>query len=347
MESVIAHRAGSKFSAVARGEGVIKEINEDAVVIEYDDPALGQDFIRIGLEHGVIAGMTVPHQLITDLKAGDRVDSGTVVAYNKAFFKPDPLQKGQVLYTPAMIVHVALVDGTDTLEDSSAISQRVSKALTTPVTYPKTIVTDEGEVVHNLVEIGAKVDLESILCSIENPITVNAGLFDDDSYDSLQDLAATSPKAGVAGVVDNIEVYYNGDPDSFNESIGRLIRVSDKAFARRKKRLGGKGAENGRVDDRSTIDGNRLQPGQAAIVISITAEYDAQVGDKGVFSHQLKTTFGRVMTGVNETEAGVPLDSIFGYQSISDRIVGSAESMGTTFTLALRLRELVIEAYRN
>lgn len=347
MESVIAHRAGPKFAAAATGDGVVAEINDDAVVIDYDDPALGRQYYRIGLEHGIIAGMTVPHNVTTDLKVDQRVSAGTIVARNKAFFQPDPLQDGQVIYKPAMIVRTVLVDGTDTLEDSSAISLRVSKALTTSVTYPRTITVDEGEVIHNLIEVGAKVDLESILCSVENPITANAGLFDDDSYDSLQELAAASPKAEVAGVVDKIEVFYNGDPDDFNESISRLIRVSDKAIARRKKRMGGSGPENGRVDERSTIDGKRLQPKQAAIVVSITAAYDAQVGDKGVFSHQLKTTFGRVMTGVNESEDGQEIDSIFGYQSISDRIVGSAESMGTTFTLALRLRELVIEAYRN
>lgn len=347
MESIIAHRAGSKFSVMSIGDGVVAEVNDDAVVIDYDDPAIGRKYVAIGLEHGIIAGMTVPHTLVTNLKVGDRIKNGDAVAYNKAFFAPDPLQPGQLIYKGAIVVRVALVDGTDTLEDSSAISQRVSKLLTTQVTYPRSVLVDEGEVVHNLVEVGSNVDLESILCSVENPITANAGLFDDDSYDSLQSLAAGNPKAGVAGVVDKIEVFYNGDPDEFNESISKLIRVSDKAMARRKRRLGGDGPENGRVDDKSTIDGKRLQPRQAAVVISITAAYDAGVGDKGVFSHQLKTTFGRVMTGVNETEAGEELDSIFGYQSISDRIVGSAESMGTTFTLALKLREMVIEAYRN
>lgn len=347
MESIIAHRAGAKFSVMAIGDGVVAEVNEDAVVIDYDDPALGRQYVAVGLEHGIIAGMTVPHELITNLKVGERISNGSAIAYNKAFFTPDPLQPGQLIYKGAMIVRVALVDGTDTLEDSSAISQRVSELLTTQVTYPLSVLVDDGEVVHNLVEVGSKVDLESILCSVENPITANAGLFDDDSYDSLQALAAGNPKAGVAGVVDKIEVFYNGDPDDFNESIAGLIRVSDKAMARRKRRLGGTGPENGRVDDKSTIDGKRLQPRQAAILISVTASYDAAVGDKGVFSHQLKTTFGRVMSGVNETEAGETLDSIFGYQSISDRIVGSAESMGTTFTLALKVRELTIEAYRN
>lgn len=39
------------------------------------------------------------------------------------------------------------------------------------------------------------------------------------------------------------------------------------------------------------------------------------------------------MTGTNQTEDGQPIDIIFGYQSVSDRIVLSAELNGTTATL--------------
>lgn len=347
MESIVAHRVGSKYAAMAQADGVVSEITDDSIVIEYDDPSLGKQYCKLGLELGIIAGMTVPHSTVTDLKVGDRVSSGSALVYNPSFFEPDPLQPGQLIYKNAMLVRTVLIDGTDTLEDSSAISSRVGSALTTSVTYPKTIMLDKGEVLHNLVAVGSRVDLETILCSIENPITANAGLFDEDSYDSLQELAASNPKAIAAGVVDSIQVFYNGDPDSFNESVSAVIRASDRLLARQKRRMGGQGPESGAVDDKSTIGGNRLQPGQAAVVVNITTRYDAQVGDKGVFSHQLKTTFGRVMTGVNETESGDVIDSIFGYQSISDRIVGSAESMGTTITLALRLDELTVEAYRS
>ena len=54
------------------------------------------------------------------------------------------------------------------------------------------------------------------------------------------------------------------------------------------------------------------------------------VGDKGVFANQLKTIVGRVMTGVNETQSGIPIDAIFGFQSISNRVVLSPQIIGTT-----------------
>lgn len=53
------------------------------------------------------------------------------------------------------------------------------------------------------------------------------------------------------------------------------------------------------------------------------------------------------MTGTNETKSGKPIDAIFGYQSISNRIVTSAEVIGTTNTLLREITKEVIGIYRN
>lgn len=53
------------------------------------------------------------------------------------------------------------------------------------------------------------------------------------------------------------------------------------------------------------------------------------------------------MTGTNETESGKPIDAIFGYQSISNRIVTSAEVVGTTNTLLKEITKEVINIYRS
>ena len=53
------------------------------------------------------------------------------------------------------------------------------------------------------------------------------------------------------------------------------------------------------------------------------------------------------MTGVNETKSGKAIDAIFGYQSISNRIVTSAEVIGTTNTLLREITKEVIDIYRN
>jgi hypothetical protein len=66
-----------------------------------------------------------------------------------------------------------------------------------------------------------------------------------------------------------------------------------------------------------------------------------------VFGNQLKSIFGRIMSGRNETESGVAIDGIFGYLSISNRIVYSPELMGTTNSLLKVISKRVVQAYRG
>ena len=70
-------------------------------------------------------------------------------------------------------------------------------------------------------------------------------------------------------------------------------------------------------------------------------------GDKIVFGNQLKSVLSRVMSGVNETKSGKPIDAIFGYQSISNRIVQSAELIGTTNTLLKLISKEVVDIYHK
>ena len=68
---------------------------------------------------------------------------------------------------------------------------------------------------------------------------------------------------------------------------------------------------------------------------------------KGVFASQLKTIVARVMTGTNESADGKPVDALFGYQSIANRIVLSAEMMGTLNSLLLEVGKRAVAAYNK
>lgn len=64
-------------------------------------------------------------------------------------------------------------------------------------------------------------------------------------------------------------------------------------------------------------------------------------------SNQLKSVIGRVMNGINETASGRQIDVIFGYQSVANRIVQSAELIGTTNILLKLITQEVIDIYRS
>ena len=244
------------------------------------------------------------------------------------------------------MVKTAIMECADTLEDSSVISERVAESLSTKTTKVRELVLRFDQTVRNMVKAGQGVESESILCTIEDPVTADNDLFDESSIDTLRLLAAQTPKAKYEGVVEKIEVFYNGDKDDMSPSIRSLADTADRDLARLRKGLG-LPVITGSVDSTLRVGGNPLEMDNIAIRVYITADMPAGVGDKGVFANQMKTIFGRVMSGTNTTESGEPLDAIFGYQSISDRIVLSPEIIGTTNTLLKVLSKHVAKVYRG
>jgi hypothetical protein len=188
------------------------------------------------------------------------------------------------------------------------------------------------------------VDLETILCTIEDAVTADNDLFEGESLDSLKMMSSNAPKAKAAGVVERIDVFYHGDTDDMSESLLQIVEQADKERVRKLKALG-KRPTTGQVDGSVRIEKEPLELDSVAIQIYITEDLGAGVGDKGVFGNQLKTVFSNVMTGVNQTESGVDLDALFGYLSISNRIVLSPEVMGTTNTLLRVMSQRVADRY--
>lgn len=343
-EQIIADRTDDLYAYTVKGKAEVTALTAKAITVTYQDGS--EVSIELGRRFGTAAGETFPHEIVTSLQLGDKVKPGEIVCYNSHYFELDSLNPKQAIWKAGVLVYTAIMECTDTLEDSSAISERCAELLETRTTKIRDLIVRFDQTIHNLVQPGAQVDFESILCTIEDPVTAGNKLFDDSSIETLRLIAANTPKAKARGVVEKVEIFYHGDIDDMSASLQDIASDSD----RNRKRL----ARDmklpytaGQVDGSMRIDGKNLPPEQAVIKVYITGEMSAGVGDKGVFGNQMKTIFGRVMSGTNETESGIPIDAIFGYTSISDRIVLSPELMGTTTTLLKLMSQRVVDVYEG
>lgn len=344
-EGVIAHRVSDMFAATAKQDGVVKSVSEEGIVIEYaDGTTKGHE---LGRRYGSSEGLVIPHNIVTKLKEGQKVKVGDVICYNDGFFEPDFLNPSNVVWKAGVIVKTALWESTDTLEDSSAISTELSHLLRTKITKPKTIVVRFDQKISRMVKEGQAVNPEDILCIIEDAVTANTTVLSESDLDTLRNFSHQAPQAKMKGVVERIEVYYHAiDKSGMSESLRALADASDRAMAKRA-RAAGKKVFTGSTDAGFRVEGEPLAVDTMAIQIFITGEVNAESGDKGVFFNQMKTVFGRVMTGDTRTESGTKIDAIFGYKSIADRIVLSPEMIGTTTTLLRVIAGKAVEAYKS
>lgn len=288
-----------------------------------------EESFPLGLKHGTASGTTYPHDIVTDHKVGDSFKVGDTITYNRKYFKPDRMCPGQVVWKAGVLATVAFIDNIDTLEDGCAISEELAKKFTTQTTEVKTIVVRFDQHVHELVKVGDHVDLDSILCTIEDPETARNALFDDASLDTLRRVSAMTPRAHVVGTVSRIECFYHGDMEDLSENLQVYAMASDKERKRQAKEAG-EPAFDGQVDTSFRIRGQSLDPDTMAIRVYIDHDVTAGSGDKGVVANQMKTIISRVYDGINQTVSGIPVDMTFGTTSVEERKVHSPKDIAST-----------------
>lgn len=343
-EQVVAHRTSDLFALTAKKPGKVIEVNDHGIVVHYDDGEVKG--YELGRRFGAASGLTIPHTVRAAMKAGQRFKVGELICYNEGFFERDLLNPSGVVWKAGVFAKTALMESTQTLEDSSAISQRLAEKLTTKITKVKDVVVRFDQSVHKLVKVGDVLNSEDILCIIEDAVTENANLFDEKDLDTLRVLSNQAPQAKAKGAVERVEVFYHGDKEDMSESLREIAAASDREMGKRL-RAAGKKPFTGSVDEGFRIEGEPLALDTLAIRIYITSEVPAGVGDKGVFANQMKTVFGEVYAGEVKTESGQAIDAIFGQKSIADRIVLSPEIIGTTTVLLDVIGKKALKAYES
>ena len=343
-EATVAHRTGNMFAVTAKKKGIVKKLSKDGIIIDYEDGTT--EGYTIGREFGSSQGLTVAHEIITKLKINDKIDIGDPIVYNTGFFEPDFFNPKQIVWKNSINARTALLESNQTLEDSSAVSSKLSSKLTSKIAKVKTILVNFDEVIDELVQVGNKLEPDDVLCIIQNAVTANSKLFNAESIKTLKTLNANSPKANVKGIVERIEVFYNGDIEDMSESLQAIARAGDSELKSRAHNQN-KEVYTGKVDSGFRIEGNGLLTDQMAIRIYITSNVNYNVADKAVFCNQLKSCTAEVLEKDITTEDGKIVDAIFGYRSIEARIVNSPIVMGTTASLLRMFGKMAVDVYRG
>jgi len=343
-EQVIAHRTSDMYAVTAKKPGKVVSVSDIGMVVEYDDGEIKG--YELGRRFGNAAGLVIPHSLVTEMKVGQVFKEGDIVCFNKDFFEKDLLNANNVVMKSGIIVKTALLESTATLEDSSSISAKTASMLSTKVTKVKDIVIKFDQSVHKLIKSGTNVKADDILCIIEDAVTANSGVFDEESLDTLRILGAQTPQAKAKGLIERIEFFYHGDKEDMSESLRTIANDFDRELGKRNRAIGKK-AFTGSVDEGFRVDGDPLTLDTAVIRVYITVDANAGIGDKGVFANQMKTVFGEVLSGKVSTESGQEIDAIFGMGSIYARIVNSPALIGTTNVLLDVIGKAAVKLYRE
>lgn len=342
-----AHLCRNTQTVPAEGPGKVLEISEHTIKVAYKTKdGVKEKVYRLGRHFGRHEGGIYPQAITPNVKVGATFKKGDILTYNAMHFEPDMFNPTQVAYKPGPIVNALFIESNDTIEDSSAIDKETSNLLATSVSKPLYIFSKFTDTITNLVKLGTEIDPETILCTIEDEITANVDdAYSEESKKTLESISDKSPRAGIYGVAERIEVFYNGQIEDMSKSLQAIARAGDRVRKAEAEVSPDTISTNGQCDSSLRLDGRPVELGTMVIRIYVSHNSTAIGGDKCVVANQMKSTFRRRMVGRNYADNGRKINLIFGRKSCDERIVTSIYQIGTLTTwgrlVSERCREMV------
>lgn len=341
-ESMVGQRTDDLFCKTARQPGKVISVSDRGIVVEYADKT--REGVILGRRYGDAEGTTYPHDLVTNLKVGDKVGVGETIAYNTGFFEPMAANPKFSTLKFGTYANVAFMELPETHEDSCAITPVLAEKLGTWITDPRSYELRFTQNVHEVLPVGSKTEPDTVLMVIEDEITSGTGIFDAQSTTTLGRLSRDAPRAGGTGTLDNIECFYHGDKADLSPSLRKLVDASDRRRSEMYRAAGGEPI-TGKVTSDWSVKGSPLQLDHLEVIFNVTSRRGMANADKLVFSEQLKSTVGKVEMREITTVSGRKVDATFGGSSVIKRITLTVVNNGSTIRITDHGEKEAVAAY--
>jgi len=335
-EAILPVRSDKKFIIVAEDEGVVTKLMDTSIEVNYKNLGIKKYSIKNWTSKEE-SNSCYTHIMVPNLKIGDKFTRDDTIIYDSSFFEPDIFNNKRVIYKQGNIITVALVEDSQTHEDSAAISKNMSSYLGTTITKVKSIVINKSDNILNIKMPNVSIEPSDILFSITDSFIDDEDL-DERTIAILQDIKTSSPKSKIRGTISKIEVRYNCELDTISKSLRKLISHSDKELLEQT-------GYTGRVTSSYSISGVPLLEDTVEIKVYINTGVSMGIGDKAILSNQLKFTVGEVYNYDITTTDKTPVDILFSSRSIAARIVNSPYLIGTTSMLLDKIADKAIDIY--
>lgn len=315
------------------------------------DPAQSVDVFQFGDKYTTISGSYLRQIIVLNVKKGDRVKRGDVIAYNSGFFEPEPGTR-QVNWKHGVVGTVAFMDRSETYEDSCEISKEFGQRLSTSPGHQRIIEVTNNTVLHEVVSVGDHVETEDYLAIMEDgDLDALASTDDPAMLDMIASLNRKMPKAKYHGVVARVEIYHACDFADLHPSLQKIARRNAQ-----QRRAVFNAYQN-------TMKANNVTPPQkvpigtkylgvefadetkVAIFVIISEDLGCVPGDKLVLAAQAKTTIGNVVEQPTTTASGVPVDMVFSASGVANRLLSSHLILGIGESVLEKLEQNVVTAY--
>lgn len=307
------------------------------------------DLFQFGPHYTNVSGSYLQQELVVNVTQGDAFKRGDVLAYNAGFFSPDPDSK-QVNWNHGVMADVALIEMGATLEDSCMITKELGARLRMSPAHVRQIEITANTAVHAIVSVGDHVETTDQLCVIEEGDIEALSGDDAATLSFLSNLNRKVMRAKYHGSIAEINLYYSCAPDTLHPTLIKLIKTLDRAKQRYAAAAQHTLKEEHYLTSRQVAPGTKyhgvvFENDTVVLLITISEDISAGIGDKICYGLQAKSVIGEVMERAPSSESGVAIGSIFSCSSIARRILSSPYLIGIGNRVLEKMEDQVTSTY--
>ena len=340
-ETIMPYKVAKQFCVTSKEDGTVIAKTDNLITIKYKSGKV--EAYEIGVVYGEMEGGKFSHDLITTLKVNDKVKKSAPIAYHKDFFEPDWVDPSKLIMKFSVPATIAIIINNEVFEDSTAISSKFAEKLSTERIKDRTFILNFNDNLLNMVTVGTEVKPNDILFTGLDETSEGSNL-SEQTVSMLQNISSLSPRAKVDGVIDRIEVRYNGDVADMSPSVRKLVSKLDREVQERTKGTKYEVKSN-KVTSEYRSSGKNLELDTFELKIYIKSNLRMSVGDKSVYGGQLKHTVSDVFNYTVTTESLDEIDGMFSFIGILNRVVSSPLLIGTISRTTRKFNAQVVSAY--
>lgn len=232
-DQAMVHMVSDTYAFKAKANGTVKEVTADYILIQYDNG--GSDYVDTTdrVEKNSDGGFYVPMKLDADVKPGQRIKQGDVVAHNPYCFSRKIGESDMLTYQPGLLTKIAIMNTDEGFEDSCSIDTWLSEAMSSRVIAEVDCTLGAMTNVYEIVKIGQPIQEGEPLIIFQNEFDekdANILLKNITDGDMVSDLGRIRKKSKYTGIVKDIKIYRTCEIEELSDSLQKIIKDYEKAI---------------------------------------------------------------------------------------------------------------------
>lgn len=231
-DEALPYLISNTFAHKTSEDGKVVELTDDYMVIEHANGENEYINLQEEVQKNSSSGFFITLKLDTDLKVGDKVKKGQIVAYDKKSFSDEMGADDNIAYNIGTLAKYAILNTDEGFEDSAIVSDALSEGMASDIVKAVPIVLSKNTNIFNMCKKGQAINEGDTLFVIQNDYneddltTIMRNLSADDS--AISELGRKTVKSEVTGWVQDIIIERTVELDELSPSLRKLVREYEK-----------------------------------------------------------------------------------------------------------------------